>query len=197
MPTYNQPPRVVPKEEAEQWIAKTYNKEHKNLVRVQWLFGKRPIETVSLTKDNFDIDGDVLRLHFIGKKRVKKKGIIGINQKFITNEVSISRDPFVKELSEYIVGLKDGQRLFSFKSPTRIKQLIYALTACGKCPDCLAKKKCKTSIPPYFTRHSRKTQLGRIGGSAKDLADWDGVTLSAVEPYLIREPVTKFKGKID
>jgi len=185
------------KEEAEQWIAKAENEQHKALVRVQWLFGKRPIETVGFTRDNFDIEGDILRLHFLGAKRRKSKGILGINQKLITNEISISQDPFARELADYILTIPKGERLFRFRSPDRIKTIFYELTACGKCPNCLIGKKCPLALPPYFTRHNRKTQLGNAAGSGKDLADWDGVTLQAVQPYLIREPVTKFKGKIE
>jgi len=170
-------------------------------VRAQWLFGKRPIETVGLKRENFDIDGDILRLHFIGSKRRKVKGILGINQKLITNEVFISQDPFARELAEYILTIPAGASLWRFKSPDRIKTIFYELTACGKCANCLTGKKCPLAVPPYFTRHNRKTQLGNIGDgkyvSGKDLADWDGVTLQAVQPYLIREPVTKFKGKIE
>jgi integrase len=159
--------RIIEENEVREQIKRARKTEHKVLIAIEYLTGARPAEVVNLKKGNFtSVEGD-LRLQLPTKKG-------GFPRLLPWN---IETTPFLKDIVlPFLDGLPDStSRLFTFKTTTRVKQIIYE-TSQGR-------------LTPYSYRHSRLTKLGLAGATLYELMAYKGAKdPKSVTPYLFLSP---------
>jgi len=159
--------RLIELDEVKQMLNKCKIVSHQVVIAILYLTGARPIEIVNLEKNNIKIVGEDLHMDLI----TVKKGLDRILP------FSIEETPFIKDLViPYVERLSDPEdRLFKFRTVTRIKQIVYYASDNILCP--------------YNFRHNRLSRLGLAGASAHELMYWKGAKdLKSVSAYLYRNP---------
>jgi integrase len=169
--------RLIEPSEVKEQLSRASNTEQKVLVVIEYFTGARPAEVVNLEKSNFTlVEGD-LRVQLPTKKHGFPRLL----------PFDIQTTPFIKDvLLPYLDKLPaPSSRLFSFKTTTRVKQIVYE-TSQGK-------------LAPYAYRHNRLTRLGLAGASVYELTAFKGASdPKSVAPYLFLSPkaLENMKNKI-
>jgi integrase len=168
MPKYKKETnRLVELEEAQQIVGNCHLPSHKVCVALLYISGARPAELVELKKKSFRVVGSDVHITMPTKKKGYERVL----------PFDIEETSFLKDLIlPYIEALPSPDSwILPFRTPTRIKQIIYMAS--------------KGQLCPYNFRHNRLSQLGLIGASLQELMNFKGARdPDSVMPYLYRNP---------
>lgn len=203
MPRYARPPCEIPKERVQEMIDRCERERDKAIIAILWIYGLRPAELVMLKRENFEIRDDVVILKHETVKHKNIKGIVGEQRKIVTKIVP-RNTPFMDIVVNYVNKFAPGDYLFSLHnwklspmSTQWVKMIVYEASRCMKCAACRIRKRCPSSIPPYFFRHNRNNNFAKLGKGVKFLVDWNGWDdIRTALKYVRREPVEVKEGEI-
>lgn len=187
--------RLVELDEVKQMMNNSRTRTHQVVIAILYLTGARPIEIIDLERKDFLFHED---FPVIADKLIDNPFTIDENDMLIdirTAKKGLPRilpfdqrtTPFIKEI---IIPCLDeikntDDRLFRFRTETRIKQIVYDAS--------------NNQLCPYNFRHNRLSRLGMLGASLQELMYWKGAKdPKSVMPYLYRNPsvLNRFKDKI-
>lgn len=167
--------RLIEPLDVQKMLERCKNEEQKVLIILLYLTGARPIEIISLRKKDFLFLGNELHIRL-----ATAKGGIERTLPFALET------PFLDILLSYLNGISDPERsVFSFRTTTRIKQIVNEVSLGELCP--------------YNFRHSRLSKLAMMGATFHELMYWKGAKdTRSVSDYLYRNPavLSRWKDKI-
>lgn len=178
MPKYKKDvKKEITQKEVEVLISRCSQPDHQVAIALLYLTGARPSEMVKLAKEDFISPGDgTLRIHIVTTKKGYERGLI----------MDIDTTPFVKSLIiPYIIALPEKSPVFGFRTPDRLKHIIYAVSG--------------NTLTPYSFRHNRMFRLAEAGADPFELMAWKGgKKLDSIIPYVMRSGwmIAKLKSKI-
>lgn len=162
---------IITKQEAIEMVSKAKNSRDRFIIAMLYLTGCRPIELVKTKAKDIMFPGDgrvVIRLSTA--KLGQRKGFYLKERVLDINESST----FVDILKSYTQGLTADAFLVPI-SCVRIRAIVYELSNNQFCP--------------YHFRHSRLTNLARMGWGIDQLMYWKGSSDSgSVSAYLAGKP---------
>jgi integrase len=149
----------------------------KYVIVMLYIYGMRPSELMEITRDNFRVVDDMLRIILPTKKR-------GFNRVIY---LSIESTPYMGWLSNYIRDNKDLIPV-SWHNTTNINGVFAKI----------ARKLNVERISPYMFRKFRLSFLAiELDASAYELQNWKGSKdISSVTPYVMMKPLKKFAKSI-
>lgn len=151
--------------------------DRRTALALSYIYGARPNELIMLTKENFTIVGDELRLELPTMK--------GGNKRII--DLEIEATPFLKDvIVPYVSSIQSGPIFPRWHNPTNINYVFSQ-----------SFKKTGHELNPNTLRHFRMSWLAYLDASIIELKSWKGAkSQESVEPYLSFKPLTKFKKAI-
>lgn len=166
--------RLIELEEVETMIKKTKIPSYKILIALLYITGARPSELVNLKKKDFSFEDQDMRIVLKTKKKGYERMLpFDINTTPLIKELII---PFLKKIED------PEKRIFSFRTPTRIRQIVYELS--------------NNKLCPYNFRKNRLSRLGMDGASPHELMYFKGAKdFKSITPYLYKNPVVLDKLK--
>ncbi|MEM7820443.1 MAG: site-specific integrase [Candidatus Aenigmatarchaeota archaeon] len=175
MPLYKKDPKLdISQKDVEQMLEMVHSKEHRIAIILLYLTGARPSEILSLTKQDFIILENELKIKIKTLKR-------GLDRTLIFDRLST---PFATELIAYVNNLA-RDKLFSFSSDARLRQIVYKASG--------------NRFTPYTFRHNRHYKLAELGATPYELMSWKGSrSMESVAPYVMKagQMIEKLKDKI-
>lgn len=167
--------QIVKRAEVDSMIERANSFEHKFLIAMLYLTGARPSELLELTREDFEVYYDYVNVLL----RTKKRGLPRTIQ--LWNDA-----PYVKPIIlPYIEWLDRAglESVFSFKSPTWIRIIVYRASDNKYCP--------------YSFRHSRLTKMAKAGAGPFELMQWKGAKrFDSIRPYIMHSPPPREKAKL-
>lgn len=162
MPKYKKDVKMeLTSEQMEKMLENLNTENHRIALILLYLTGARPSEVLTITKKDFTITDQDIKVFIKTLKR-------GDDRTLIFDRTST---PFADRLVAYLEGAED--KLFSFSSDARLRQIVY--------------KASDNTVTPYTLRHNRHGKLAKEGASIYELMYWKGSKdPKSVIPYVMK-----------
>lgn len=164
MPRYKiQRTTIISGAETKQMIDDTPTLRDKAMIAVLYLYGCRPTELRTLTREDFYIDGEKLWLRIHTAKTRMKKGSSPILRSK-RNIFAFLKDNFTTVILDYIKICPYGEKIFVYGNSEKTSNSNMDRILKSTNPNCCA----------YVFRHTRNTILAEEGATESQLMGWNG-----------------------